>query len=152
MSVVRRMQQFGRNERGQALVEFALVMPILLLLIMGVVEFGRAWNLQQTITDAAREGARRAVVYDPALTRAEVEAAIQNKISASGFNGTAATITWCALCWDGAGLPNLGVGEELAVRVDMPYEFTFLKRLIDLVNTGSQGQVMLSTTTRMRKE
>jgi hypothetical protein len=52
------------DQKGQALVEFALVLPLLLLLVVGMLEFARAWNLHQTMTDAVREGARRAVLAD----------------------------------------------------------------------------------------
>jgi hypothetical protein len=52
------------NRKGQALVEFALVLPLVLLLVVGMLEFARAWNLHQTLTDAVREGARRAVLAD----------------------------------------------------------------------------------------
>ena len=45
-------------EGGAALVEFALILPLLLLLVMGTVEFGRAYNAQITLTHAAREGVR----------------------------------------------------------------------------------------------
>jgi Flp pilus assembly protein TadG len=47
------------------MIEFALVMPILLLLVFGVTEFSRAWMTMNVITAAAREGARVAVVTDP---------------------------------------------------------------------------------------
>ena len=50
------------NRKGQALVEFALVLPLVLLLVVGMLEFARAWNLHQVMTDAVREGARRAVL------------------------------------------------------------------------------------------
>jgi Flp pilus assembly protein TadG len=64
----------ARDDRGQALVEFALVVPILLLLVLGIVDFARAWNIYEVLTDAAREGARVIVVdnglgYDDARTR-----------------------------------------------------------------------------------
>jgi hypothetical protein len=52
------------NRSGQAAVELALVLPVLLLIMVGVLEFARAWNLHQTMTDAVREGARRAVLAD----------------------------------------------------------------------------------------
>ena len=61
-----------RGERGQALLEFALVVPILLLLLLGVVEFARAWNVYEILTDAAREGARQAVVDNPAIGEGDV--------------------------------------------------------------------------------
>jgi Flp pilus assembly protein TadG len=51
-----------RRRKGQATVEFALVLPLVLLLLVGMLEFARAWNLHQTLTDAVREGARRAVL------------------------------------------------------------------------------------------
>ncbi len=45
-------------ERGQSLVEFAMVLPLLLLIALGVVEFGRAYYQYNTLTKAVREGAR----------------------------------------------------------------------------------------------
>lgn len=47
-----------RNESGAAAVEFALVVPLLLLLLLGIVEFGRVFNAQMQVTAAAREGVR----------------------------------------------------------------------------------------------
>jgi len=49
-----------RNQRGAALVEMALVLGLLLLLVMGIVDLGRAYNSYITITNASREGARYA--------------------------------------------------------------------------------------------
>jgi Flp pilus assembly pilin Flp len=50
-----------RRESGASAVEFALVLPLLLLVIAGVVDFGRALFTQVTLTNAAREGARAAI-------------------------------------------------------------------------------------------
>lgn len=62
-----RSHQFSRNsERGQSLVEFALVLPLLLMLLMGVVFFTMAFNLQQVLNNAAREGARQWAMNPPA--------------------------------------------------------------------------------------
>jgi Flp pilus assembly protein TadG len=47
-----------RRDRGTAAVEFALVMPILLILVLGIAEFGRAYNIQTTLSGAARVGVR----------------------------------------------------------------------------------------------
>jgi Flp pilus assembly protein TadG len=58
------------TERGAAAVEFALIVPILLVLIFGIVEFSRLYNVQLSLTNAAREGARTmAIQNDPALAR-----------------------------------------------------------------------------------
>lgn len=54
-------RRFSRDQRGQSLVEFALVVPILLLLVLGIMEFGRAYSTSLALQNAAREGARLAV-------------------------------------------------------------------------------------------
>ena len=152
MSIVAR-KLCGRRH-GQAMVEFALVVPIFLLLVIGVIEFGRAWNLQQTITDAAREGARRAVVFDPSLTIPAVNTAIKAKIKAAGFDSTLAVINWqnCTAACVTATTFNLGPGNVLRVEVQMPYRFVWLKPLMNLANTSSDGSLTLSTATQMRHE
>jgi Flp pilus assembly protein TadG len=48
----------GNHDRGAAVVEFALVVPILLLLVFGIIEFGRLYSIQSSLTAAARNGAR----------------------------------------------------------------------------------------------
>lgn len=50
------------REKGAAAIEFALVLPLLVLLIFGIVEFARAYNVYLSVTHAAREGARLAAV------------------------------------------------------------------------------------------
>jgi Flp pilus assembly protein TadG len=61
-----------RSQRGAAAVEFALVMPLLLLLVFGIVEFGLIMNRQITVTHAAREGARYYSL--PGITGAQAKA------------------------------------------------------------------------------
>lgn len=50
------------QSKGQALVEMAIILPLLLLLVLGIFEFGRAMYIKNTLTHAARAGARAAVV------------------------------------------------------------------------------------------
>ncbi|NMC73943.1 MAG: hypothetical protein GYA56_06245 [Geobacteraceae bacterium] len=61
------------NNRGQALVELAILLPLLLMLVLGIFEFGRAMYIKNTLTHAARAGARAAVV-SPNLTTGSVPA------------------------------------------------------------------------------
>lgn len=71
--------RFFRSERGAVAIEFALVLPILLMLVVGIMDFGRAYNNQISLTHAAREAARSMAVNNDmgvAMTRAQ---------SASGF-------------------------------------------------------------------
>jgi Flp pilus assembly protein TadG len=57
------MRLFARDERGQALVEFAFILPVLLLLILGLIDIARAVQEENTLAFAAREGTRYAIVH-----------------------------------------------------------------------------------------
>lgn len=57
-----------RNRRGQGLVEMALVLPVLILLLMGIIEFGRVLHGVLVVTQAAREGARSMAVNEGTAT------------------------------------------------------------------------------------
>jgi Flp pilus assembly protein TadG len=133
-----------RSERGQALTEFALTLPILLILVIGIIEFGRGWNAHQVITHAAREGCRRAVVFDPTVTEADVEAVIQAAIASAHFDPAAAVISF-----DGF---KAGSGTVATCRVVLPYQFRFLKPFVQALTTSADGTLQLTTETRMRNE
>lgn len=133
-----------KNERGQALVEFAILLPVLLFLVVGIIEFSRAWNAHQVLTDAAREGARNAVVAN-SETQTDVENRIRNYFSQSGFDGSQATITFPL------GFKT-GAGNSTAVRVEFPYRFIFLKVFMQLAFGSPDGTVTLATEAVMRNE
>lgn len=68
------LTRFRREERGAMVVEFGLVVPILLLLVFGIIDFGRAYYTLNNLTSAVREGVRRAVVLeDPMSADAQKE-------------------------------------------------------------------------------
>jgi Flp pilus assembly protein TadG len=56
------------SERGAVAVEFALLAPVLILLLLGIMEFGRAYNTQITLSSAAREGVRVMAINNNAAT------------------------------------------------------------------------------------
>ena len=58
-----------QKERGAVAVEMAIILPLLLLILIGIIEFGRVLNVQVSLTQAAREGARYAAIHynDPGL-------------------------------------------------------------------------------------
>lgn len=60
------LRRLRRREHGQSLVEFALLIPVLLIFVVAVIDFGKALFTYQVITNAAREGARRAAVANEA--------------------------------------------------------------------------------------
>lgn len=76
-----------QSERGAVAVEFALLLPVLLLLVLGVMEFGRAYNTQLTLTNASREGVRVMAISNNAAaakTAAKNAAASLNPALADG--------------------------------------------------------------------
>ena len=79
-----------KNRRGAAVVEFALVVPIFILLVFGMIEFGRAVMVQQVLVNATREGARQAVL--DGSTMAEVQDRIDVYLAASSINGATTTV------------------------------------------------------------
>jgi len=64
---VRRLRRFGRDESGQSLVEFGLVVPILCVLVLALVDFGKAMNYWHDMTHVANQIARQAAVNSSAL-------------------------------------------------------------------------------------
>jgi len=66
------------REEGAAAVEFALILPVLALLLFGVLEFGRVWSQYQVFQGAAREGARCAAVQATGFSDCEIQPAINN--------------------------------------------------------------------------
>lgn len=143
MSLTCRLNIWRRDDRGQALVEFALIMPFLLLFLVGIVEFGRAWNQHQVITDAAREGARKAVVFDAAVTVDTVESTIKRALAAAGINPAGATIT-------GQGTWLLESNKNATVSISLPYRFIFFGALKQW--TTGESTVLLQTSVTMRNE
>ena len=63
--MTRRPAKGHAPDRGAVAVEFALLLPLLLLIAFGIIDFGRALNAQITLTQAAREGARLAALNQP---------------------------------------------------------------------------------------
>jgi len=70
-----------KGEKGQSLLEFALIVPILLIILAGVLDLGRLYYTYVSITDAAAEGASYAAIHPQANERAEV---LQRAQEASG--------------------------------------------------------------------
>jgi Flp pilus assembly protein TadG len=77
MVIALRRRRAAASSRGQSLVEFALVLVPLLVLVLGIIQFGLIFNSYVTMTNAAREGARSGTiyVYDRTLSKAQNDAA-----------------------------------------------------------------------------
>src|SRR4030066_1357476 len=85
------MKRDATHSRGQGLVEFALVVPLFLILLFGVVEFGRAWMTKNILTGAAREAVRIYAVIPYDNVAAESRAV--NILSSAGLDSSRWTIS-----------------------------------------------------------
>lgn len=139
---------------GQSLVEFALVVPVLLGLVIGIFEFGRAWNVRQVLTNAAREGAREAVITG--TPQSDVEDTIESRLSDANLDPGLATITISGI--------NSGAGQPTSVTIQYPYEFLFVGPIVQVMQGDGScplgtppgcapgGTINMSTTITMRNE
>jgi Flp pilus assembly protein TadG len=150
----RRLGRPRTCRRGQALVEFVLVIPLLLLLVFGLMDFARAWSAHHSIADAAREGARLLVVRD--ADYAGADAAIRQTLAAARLNTSEDRLTIQFRVGDeenwvdknGESGPA-GTGEAQSVRITYEYDFWLLRPFIGLAN---DGMVDLVSTITMRGE
>lgn len=112
------------SDRGASLVEAALVMPILILLVFGVVEFGRAYNAQISLTHAAREGIREYVISQ---NTADAEQVAEN--SAPTLDDTLMTFTF--------GPCNPGDPAQVTIGYPFTYDIPlFGNNTVDLTGIG----------------
>jgi Flp pilus assembly protein TadG len=125
---------------GQGLVELALAMPLLLLLLLGVVEFARAWNLHQVITDASREGARTAVVDNGVAGTDSVESIIEGAIARAGFDPATAVITITGI--------GAGTGTPTMVLVEYPHRLRIIQGLMNWATADATFTLRASSTMR----
>ncbi|MBW1991115.1 MAG: pilus assembly protein [Deltaproteobacteria bacterium] len=82
--MVSQLKARGRRqarERGVVTVEFALLLPLIVLILVGLVEAGHLWHLQHTITNASREGARAAIVFRKDYSPNDVKVRAQNAVN-----------------------------------------------------------------------
>ncbi len=111
-----------RSERGAELVEFALVLPLLLFIVLGLVDFGFLFQRFEVTTNAAREGARMAVL--PGYVNADVTARVQNYFTTGGVattTGNPSVVVTNVTIPTGGG-PALP-GKRVAVTYASPYLF-----------------------------
>ena len=102
-----------RQRRGAAAVEFAIVAPLFIMLVFGMIEFGRMVMVQQVITNASREGARRAVV--DASTIEDVRDVVEKYSASSSITVPRENIT---INPDPAVTAN---GDPITVSVSLPF-------------------------------
>ena len=143
----RLLKRFRASETGQALVEFTMIIPIFLLLIFGLVDFGRAFYTWLIVTNAAREGARVAAVQSDTST---VNARIYESFCES-------YPTQCTLDPSKLSISTTNVqgARGSAVVVDLAFDFEYatpIGNIIALVSGGSLSTPTITAHTSMRLE
>lgn len=124
---------FITKQTGQALVELALVLPILAVIFFGIIEFGRLWMTMNILTGAAREGVRVAAVTDP--DQGLVQNAVENVLTAANITGASISIS--------------GPNAANEVMVTVQYNYTVLTGSIV---PGLSGTFQFTRTAIMRWE
>ncbi len=137
-----------RNRSGQAAVEMALILPLMLLFILGILEFGQAWHLKHVVTGAAREGARRAVVQHPLLPKDPVQAVIRRTLGRAGVDTSNMEVAFDSI------LPPAGhwrdPGHMQTISVSCQFQFGFFGPIFQAL--FGEDEITLSSVVTMRNE
>ena len=134
------------DQRGASAVEFAIVLPLLVLFVFGIIEFGIIFYDKAMITNASREGARKGIVFrDPRVTVGEIQSVVNNycsgKLITFGTN-TGPTIT----------VPSgecVNHNDQLIVNVTYQYDFLLIPNFIGGVLPNN---ISIGAITEMRCE
>jgi Flp pilus assembly protein TadG len=150
------MRSLCRDDRGQALVELALVLPLLLLIVFGIIDFGIAINTQDSATTVANYAARQSSVI-PATTTSEpcpspqaaattLDAWVTCEAS-SWAPGVSTPSTVCVADYSGGGTTNThayALGDPVTVKVTVPFTLP--------ISLGSLLSPTIKQTATMRLE
>lgn len=129
--MVRRTRRF---ERGAAAVEMAIVLPVLILLIGGIIDFGRAFMSQVILTNAAREGTRVAVLTKDASQLGNITTRAQ---AAADLNPMASATVSVS---PSTGCTTNGYTGNVTVTVTAPFQWFFLSALPGSMPTSLTGK------------
>jgi len=153
-----------KNQKGASAVEFAIIAPLLFVLLFGILEGGLALYNKAVITNACREGARDGIVLrSPQLTSGQLNQLVLDTV----INYTTSRL----ISFDGNEAPNndgseltppivltdvngggIGPGDSLTVRVEYPYSFLAFPNLLALIKGSYSKTILLTAETIMRFE
>jgi len=136
-----------RNQRGAALLETAITIPLILGVCVAIFEFGRAYQTWQVLTNAAREGARVAILSE--ATDDQVTSAVRNYMKSGQLpaHATAAVSIERTV--------PFGSNTASRITVTYPFNFAMLNPVMQLLQSGSttgKGTTMMQSAALMRNE
>jgi Flp pilus assembly protein TadG len=130
------------NERGAAATEFALLLPVFLMILFGIIEFGMIMYGREVVTNAAREGARAGIVQGPPKrTSGEITTIANNYLTGTGINQADVTFT----------PTGVGLASPSTLTVTAVYNYNFLIPYIPNV-LGVPNPLVITTQAVMRHE
>lgn len=145
------IERFGSN-RGQAIIEFAFILPIMLILVVGIIEFGVIYYDQAMLTNASREGARVAVEYRGKdgggaciqVSQSEIDTAVNDYLAGKliDFGGDATWQVLPAVRTAGDSPDCMSTGgtvQRVTVRVQYQHGYLVLPNFLGLGNTINLG-------------
>ncbi len=152
---MQRMRREIRGEKGQALIEAALVVPLLLLIAVGIFEFGRAYQTWEILTNAAREGARIAIL--PSTDPATVPAAVTQRVRDYMQDGQLSKYDKAEVIVDMNATMDVGGASVSASRITInyPFDFIVLKPVASLISGSPKtlgDSVSMQASVLMRNE
>ena len=143
-ALIRRLRACVGADEGAELIEFVIVFPILMLILAGILDFGMMFRSFEVVTNAAREGARVAVL--PGYKVADVQVRVQEYLDASGLKSSVVTEMKSVPVATG-----VGTFTAQAVRVTYTYQMLVLSGVSKLFG-GGIGNVPLQAVAVMRSE
>jgi len=132
------------KSRGQSMVELALILPIVLLVVLGIIEFGRAFFIYTVVSGAAREGARYGITQPKDL--AGITAAARSRLVLLSPNAVAVDVTWD----DGSNpIPDylIKLGKSRVV-VEVQTQFTMITPIISSIFPETTIRFVSARTTQ----
>lgn len=166
VALKRLLRRFVRTESGAEIVEFALTLPLLLLVVLGIIEFGFLFQQYEVVTNAAREGARIATLPtysgSAALTQTNVTTRVDQYLTAGGLSSSSSVRT---VCGGSGGCPGnwLSIKDTIVagppavcvtvfpVTVQYLHPIPFLSGIVRYFGM-TFGTITLKATARMRSE
>ena len=131
--------------------ELALALPLLLLILVGIFEFARAYSIKQTLVNAAREGARVAVVQT-SLNQTAVDSAVRYYLESNNVVLDSINISATAPDGTAKAFTAADPGDAIAVSAFSHYDFILVGPILSLFGGSFRNGVDLGSRATMRKE
>ena len=156
------LNRAGRHgEQGQAIVELALTLPLLLAVVLGIFDFGLMFQRFEVVANAAREGARVAVL--PQFTTTQARQHALNYLTAGGISGTVVgscgpaagqicvSVTQSPIVIPASGPSPAQTVQQMVVSVEYDHQHIFVGPIMSLFGS-SLSVTRLTAVSKMRKE